>query len=74
MLLEEEEELTPLEDCRPLEDEEVDELDEVEEVELEVPDEVEAVGVLEDEEVPGMVAALTALRRPTPAKAAKAVP
>jgi hypothetical protein len=64
-----EEELTPLEEDRPLEVDEVDELDEVE-VELVVAELLLAV----EEEVPGMVAALTAVRRPTRPTAAKAAP
>ena len=63
-------ELTPLEDWSPL-DEDVDVLDEVEALDVEelavwVEDEVEVV--------PGMVAALTALKTPTPATAANAAP
>ena len=64
------EEVTPLEDWSPL-DEDVDVLDEVEALDVEelavwVEDEVEVV--------PGMVAALTALKTPSPATAAKAAP
>ena len=64
------EEVTPLEDWSPL-DEDVDVLDEVEALDVEelavwVEDEVEVV--------PGMVAALTALKTPTPATAANAAP
>ena len=64
-------ELTPLEDWSPL-DEELDVLDEVEVLEV-----VElAVWVEEEEEElsPGIVAALTALKTPTPATAANAAP
>ena len=58
------EEVTPLEDWSPL-DEDVDVL-EVEELAVWVEDE----GAV----VPGMVAALTALKTPTPATAANAAP
>ena len=69
-----EEELTSLDEESPLEVDEVDELvvDELEGVEVD-PVAVEAV-LLVDEVVPGMVAALTALKRPTPARAATAAP
>ena len=63
------EELTPLEEERPLEVEEVDELvsDEV------VPDEVEVeLDAVEVEAVLGIVAALIAVKRPTRPTAAKA--
>jgi hypothetical protein len=59
------EELTPVEEERPLEVDEVDELDEVVSEEV-VPDEVEAVL--------GMVAALIAVKTPTRPSAAKAAP
>ena len=76
------EELTPLEGCRVfemLEDvDEVDESDESDEVdESEVLDELDAVvpfDDVEEEVVPGIVSALTALNTPTPAKAASAAP
>ena len=63
-------ELTPLEDWSPL-DEDVDVLDELEVLEVE-----ELTVWVEDEGavVPGMVAALTALKTPTPATAANAAP
>jgi hypothetical protein len=72
-----EDELTPLDDWSPL-----DELDEVDEVEVE--DEVEDEVEVADEESllveaveledPGIVAALTTLKTPTPAIAARAAP
>jgi len=64
------EEVTPLEDWSPL-DEDVDVLDELEVLEVE-----ELTVWVEDEGavVPGMVAALTALKTPTPATAANAAP
>jgi len=64
------EELTPLEDWSPL-DEDVDVLDEVEVLEVE---ELAVWAEDEVEVVPGMVAALTALKTPTPATAANAAP
>ena len=68
----EEEELTPLEEDSPLELDEVEVLDVLEEeVEPEAAVDVEAVEV---GEVAGMVAALTAPKRPTPARAARAAP
>ncbi len=74
-----EEELTPLEEEMPLEVEElpleVEELDDVcEEDELEVLEAESEVLVLVDvaDVEPGIVAALTALNRPTPATAANA--
>jgi len=63
---------TPLDDCRPLEedDEEV-EVDGDDDVVLEVVAVLAAVVAVEE---PGMVAALTALKRPTPATAPIAAP
>ena len=67
------EELTPVEDWRPLE--ELDVLDEVDEVDEEDDDDVwSLVEEVDDEDVPGIVAALIALNNPRPAKAATAVP
>ncbi len=68
----EEEELTPLEEEMPLEVEELDE--DCEEDEVEVLEAEFDVLVLDDavDGEPGMVAALTALNRPTPATAANA--
>ena len=63
-------ELTPLEDWSPL-DEDVDVLDELEVLEVE---ELAVWVENEVEVVPGMVAALTALKTPTPATAANAAP
>ena len=66
-------ELTPLEGWSPLD--ELDEVDEVEDVVVDeeaVPD-VPAVDAVELDD-PGMVAALTALKTPTPAMAARAAP
>jgi len=70
----EEEELTPLEDEMPLEVEELPEED-CEETDEEVLEAAFDVLALDDavvEVAPGIVAALTALNRPTPATAAKA--
>ncbi|OLB81078.1 MAG: hypothetical protein AUI15_40455 [Actinobacteria bacterium 13_2_20CM_2_66_6] len=65
-------ELTPLDDCRPLEELAV----ELELVDLDV--DVDALDVFEacdvDDDVPGMVAALTAANTPTPASALAAAP
>jgi len=67
-----EEELTPLEEEMPLEVEELDEVCEEDELEvLEAEFEVLVVVDVADVE-PGIVAALTALNRPTPATAANA--
>src|SRR5256886_14438576 len=67
------EELTPVEDWRPLE--ELDVLAEVDEVDEEDDDDVwSLVEEVDDEDVPGIVAALIALNNPRPAKAATAVP
>ncbi len=66
-------ELTPLEGWSPLD--ELDEVDEVEDVVVDeeaVPD-VPAVDAVELDD-PGMVTALTALKTPTPAMAARAAP
>ena len=70
-----EEELTPLDEEIPLGVGELDE-DDCEEVEVEAlaADEDAWVVVAGADEAPGMVAALTALKRPTPARAAKAAP
>ena len=70
------EELTPLEDCSPLdeEDEEVEDVDVLAEVEVLEVDDVAVSLDAEVELVPGMVAALTAPKIPTPATAAKAAP
>jgi len=72
------EEPTPLEDFSPLDEEDEDEEDE----DVDVLDEVEVLEVAEvavsldaeEELVPGMVAALTAPKTPTPATAANAAP
>ena len=67
-----EEELTPLEEELPLEVEEFDEVCEEDELEvLEAEFEVLVLVDVADVE-PGIVAALTALNRPTPATAANA--
>ena len=67
-----EEELTPLEEEMPLEVEEFDEVCEEDELEvLEAEFEVLVLVDVADVE-PGIVAALTALNRPTPATAANA--
>ncbi len=67
-----EEELTPLEEEMPLEVEEFDEVCEEDELEvLEAESEVLVLVDVADVE-PGIVAALTALNRPTPATAANA--
>jgi hypothetical protein len=65
--------VTPLDDCSP-EDEVVEELDVL--VDVEVLDEVDDVVPVVDveDELPGIVAALTALKRPRPATAANAAP
>jgi hypothetical protein len=76
-----EEELTPLEDCRLpelvpelLDDDEVDVEDELE-VEVDEEPAVVLAAVAEPEvDVPGMVAALTAPKSPTPAIAPRAAP
>ena len=62
-------ELTPLEDCRPSDELEVMDGLDVDDVEAIAPDD-EA----EAEVVPGIVAALTAPKTPTPATAASAAP
>ena len=72
-------ELTPLEGCRALAAlEEVDEVDVVDSPdEVEVLDELDAVAPeaeVEDEVVPGIVAALTALNAATPATPTSAAP